>query len=166
MSRFNQTPSPAYSAFVKTIQEYATTDHDAPREDVLTAVADALEDHLRNQFKQKYEVDETADTACIGRLIAGGDACHHTGLVMTGAETAQPPHQPPHADHADLWLRDGTPEVFSMHLYDLNRDELQDLLEFADRQGLDLDIDPSSWYHVGQAIHVVFYPLEWLRKSD
>ena len=98
MSRFTHTPSPAYSAFVKAIQEYATTDHDDPREDVLTAVADGLEDHLRDQFKQQHDVHETAGTACIGRLIAGREACHHTGLPLNGAASAQPPHQPPHAD--------------------------------------------------------------------
>lgn len=165
MSRFTHTPSPEYSAFVKAIQEYATTDHDDPHEDVLTAVADALEDHLRDQFKQQHNVDEIAETACIGRLIAGGDACHHTGLPMNGDASVQPPHHPPHADHTELWLRDGAPEVFSMHLYDLHRDELQELLEFADRHGLEMSVDPSSWYYLGRTTHIVFYPPEWLRRA-
>jgi hypothetical protein len=63
MSRFNRHPSPAYRAFVDDIREYANADQE-PGENVRRAIADALADELREQFKTYWEVTSTADTAC------------------------------------------------------------------------------------------------------
>jgi hypothetical protein len=62
MNRFNRHPSPAYRAFVATVQEYADADHQ-PGENVTRAIADALSAELRERFKASWEVTSTADTA-------------------------------------------------------------------------------------------------------
>jgi hypothetical protein len=63
MSRFNRSPSPAYRAFVATVQEYVDADQE-PGEAVTRAIADALADELRERFTAHWEVETTAETAC------------------------------------------------------------------------------------------------------
>ncbi len=74
MSRFNRTPSPAYRAFVADIQEYADADQE-PGENVRRAIAEALEDELRQRFKDYWEVDERAERPCLRRPITGANEC-------------------------------------------------------------------------------------------
>ena len=51
--------------------------------------------------------------------------------------------------------RGGTNDVV---LYDLDRDELADLLNFADRWELELRIQPWSYYFPNKTTCVCFYP--------
>ncbi len=74
MSRFNRSPSPEYRSFVESIQEYIDDDQE-PGEGARRAIADALEDHLRERFKNAWNVDERAETPCFRRLITGEDEC-------------------------------------------------------------------------------------------
>jgi len=160
MSRFNHFPSAAYREFVSTVKEFADRDD----EDVVTATADALEDELRARFMDAHGVDATAETTCIAPLVAGWDDCQHV-LPRKGDDGETPPHHPPHADHCDLWLDDGTPAAFTMHLYDVGRETLADLLDFADRWGLDFRISPASWYYANRTGLVVLYPPERFEKA-
>ncbi|WP_330633637.1 hypothetical protein [Halocatena halophila] len=75
MSRFNRNPSPAYREFVETVREFAARDQE-PGENVRRAIAEGLEDHLRERFKNAWKVDERADTACFRRLVTGEDECN------------------------------------------------------------------------------------------
>ncbi len=75
MSRFNRHPNSAYRAFVSTVQEHADDDQE-PGEGVRRALADALSHNLRERFNDYWKVDETADTACLRRLITGEERCN------------------------------------------------------------------------------------------
>jgi hypothetical protein len=75
----------------------------------------------------------------------------------------QPPHSPPAADHATLWLNeDGDPTLCGMHVYPGNIERLNaedppynqwfDLFEFAREWGLEVSILPKSWYARGRTV--------------
>lgn len=163
MSRFNHHPSREYTQLVGEIE--SSLDELGVTE-TTTAVADALEETLREGFKRGYNVDGTTDgSACVGRLVAGWNGCNH-GMRRKGDDSDTPPHKPPHADHADLWLRDGEPAVYSMHLYDVQTKEIRDLLEFADRWGLEIEIHGSSWYYANRTVHIVLYPPELFEPRE
>lgn len=162
MTRHNHHPSSEYQELAARIEEFA---EENSTDDAVRAVADGLEDALREEFKQSYDVDGTTDgTDCIGRLIAGWSTCKHGWNEPKNPSPDHPPCKPPHADHADLWLHDGEPAVYTMHLYDLHRDEVRDIVDFADEYGLEVSINPSSWYFPSRTTHVVFYRPEWLRQ--
>lgn len=163
MSRFNRTPSREYSEFCDQIKEYAEADHE-PGEDVLRVVADGLANYLKEGFRQGWKVDRTAETACIARMITGWEKCNHDGLASDDRGT--PPHHPPHSDHPDLWLDEyGNPTVFAMHLYHLERDELADILDFADQHGLSIRVQANSYYHPTSTTCVTFYAPEHVEKQ-
>lgn len=181
MNRFNRHPSPAYRAFVSTVQEYADDDQE-PGEDVRRAIADALEDELRERFKDYWTVDGTADTACLRRLITGEDECSCDRSwvnreLETVGEGDDPPHKPPHADHSTLWLDENdSPVVFSMHVShpeqqlvsktaepdpeQRQRNGWFDFVELAEHWGLEIAVMPTSWYNAFSTINIVFYPPE------
>lgn len=182
MSRFNSTPSPEYRVFVEEIEAYASADHDV-REDVFTTVAEALADHLCERFKNQWGVDEEAETTCIRRLITGEDTClcerswTNRELEQVGKHD-NPPHSPPYADHATLWLDDGEPALYSMHIYppefqvvsktaapegERRRNGWFDIVAFAEAWGLEVGISPHSSYNAFSTINVVFYPPERYR---
>lgn len=110
-------------------------------------------DTLLDAFKQRYGVDErTTGSVCVSRLLGGqctrGYRNGHTG-----------PHEMPHTDHTDLWLRDGEPAVYTAHLYDLPWSYLRDIVEFAETHGLAVDIDAGlSWYFPGATVLVALTP--------
>ncbi|WP_226043532.1 hypothetical protein [Natrinema sp. DC36] len=187
MNRFNRFPSEEYSEFVDVVQEYTDADHE-PGEDVLRALADALEDHLREGFKRRWGVDEAADTACIRREITGADECecgstsarswiHREQEAVGGRD--DPPHAAPHSDHATLWLDDGEPVLYSMHI---SMPEIQsvsrtaapdgetirngwfDIFEFAQHWGLEVGVTPWSHYHAFSRTNVVLYSPEWMNS--
>lgn len=179
MSRFNHHPSSEYRAFVETIREYA--DDQEPGENVRRAIADALENHLRERFQNAWKVDSTADTACLRRLITGENECNCDRSWVdrereTVGEGDDPPHKPPHSDHASLWLQDDEPAVYSMHV---SHPELQlvsktaepdpeqrqrngwfDIVQCAEHWGLEIAVMPTSWYNAFSTINIVFYPPE------
>jgi hypothetical protein len=65
-----------------------------------------------------------------------------------------PPHAPPASDHATLWLDDGEPALYSMHVYPGNIELIEaeepphnqwfDLFEFASTWGLEVSVLPKS----------------------
>lgn len=184
MNRFNHHPSKEYSEFKETVQEYAREDHD-PGEDVYRALADALQEHLRDRFKSYWSVDERADTACIRRVITGEVECPCTDtrsweereLERIGGRD-DPPHDAPHEDHAELWLDDGEPVVYSMHVSapetqtvsetaarggQTQRNGWFDLLDFAREWGLEFAVTPWSHYHAFSRVNIVLYSPEWAK---
>lgn len=67
----------------------------------------------------------------------------------------------PHADHPDRWLdANGDPVVHASHPYDLERAELADILNFADRWGLELRIQSWSYYYPNKTTCVCLFPPE------
>lgn len=177
MSRFNRSPSPAYRAFVSTAQEYTNDDQESGV-GVRRAIADALENHLRERFKNAWKIDSTADTACFRCLITGENECncdrswvdHELEIVGEGDE-------PPHSDHASLWLdEDDEPAVYSMHVSHPERQMVSktaapdpeqrqrngwfDIVDCAEHWGLEIAVMPVSWYNAFSTVNIVFYPPE------
>lgn len=174
MNRFNRSPSPEYRAFVEDVQEYADADHE-PGEGVRRAIADALSDELRERFKEYWKVDEQAETPCLRRLITGADECtcdrswRDRQRERLG-ERDEPPHKPPHSDHASLWLDENDePGVFSMHIYHPHRQRQRngwfDIVQCAEHWGLDIAVMPTSWYYAMSTVNIVFYPPERFSSS-
>jgi len=84
-----------------------------------------------------------------------------------------PPHSPPASDHANLWLDDGEPAVYSMHVYPGNIEQPDDaeppynqwfdLFKFAAEWDLEVSVLGKSWYNLGSTVQIVFYPPERYR---
>ncbi|ELY48920.1 hypothetical protein C495_01060 [Natronorubrum sulfidifaciens JCM 14089] len=117
--------------------------------DIWRALGAIMGESQRDAFLDAFDIDEAAETACIRRLITGEE-------------------MPP------LWLDDGEPAVYSMHVYPGNIERLDareppynlwfDLFEFAAEWGLEVSILPKSWYNLGSTVHVIFYPPERFRS--
>jgi hypothetical protein len=189
MNRFNRHPTKEYSEFKKTVQAYADADHE-PGEDVNRALADALSDDLREGFCRYWGVKEESDgRACIRRVITGETECTCSDTRSwvdrekeTIGDSDDPPHSAPHEDHAELWLsEDGDPVLYSMHVSSLEVSSVSktaagegsqlwngwfDVLEFAQRWGLELGVTPWSHYHTFSRVNVVFYSPEWARERS
>lgn len=104
------------------------------------------------RFQRVYELDRpTGGRRCIGRLIEPSRGCRHPG-----GHDLDHPHKPPHCDHPVLWLRDGEPAAYGIHLYDNSRETLDDLFSFADEWNLEFQIEPVSWYNPGGCVHYLF----------
>lgn len=173
------TPSwPAYDRLEAALEAYLDHEPDDPAwTDVWRAVAAILGEYQRDAFVQAFDLDEPADTPCIQQLITGTETCPHgpTGDRPAPAPDA-PPHSPPAADHATLWLdADGEPALYSVHVYPGNIERLNakepprnqwfDVFEFAAEWGLEVSVLPKSWYNLGSTVHVVFYPPERYRVA-
>lgn len=168
MSRFTRSPSPAYRAFVTSIQEYADDDQE-PGETVTRAIADALSDELRERFKDYWEVDRQAEVPCLWRLITRENecTCERSGIDQEReriGSPGKPPHSPPYAAHATLWLDDGKPVLYSMHPSpphtEPQRNGWFELGRFAQHWGLEIAVMPVSWYKAFSTVNIVFSPPE------
>lgn len=162
MTRHNQNPGHDYRALVERINRFQ---EENSGDDAVRVVADALEDVYLDEFKSAYVVDRASTTACIGRLIGGWGGCKHGWNQPRDVPDDHPPCNPPHSDHADLWLRDGEPAAFTMHLYDVDQEVLDDVLAFADTHGLEVSVEAGSWYFPGRTTLIVFYAPEGLRED-
>ena len=169
-------PVPAwdeYEQLREAVHNYLDHEPDDPKwSDIWRALAAIMGEYQRNQFVNAFDLDEPAETACIRRLITGDNECPHSPLEADNDPTG-PPHKPPASDHATLWLDDGEPAVYSIHVYPGNIERLDaaeppynqwfDLFEFAAEWGLEVSIPGKSWYNLGSTVHVVFYPPERYR---
>ena len=101
-------------------------------------------------FQNRADVERPAETACIRRLITGDDDCFCSDArswidrerEQIGARD-EPPHQPPHADHATLWLdEDGEPAVYSMHIY------LGNIPNYTPSKIAEADQQRNGWFDI------------------
>jgi hypothetical protein len=168
--------SEEYEQLEHAIRDYINSD---PADEAMPSVwdvfAQVIGGYHRDRFIEAHDLDGPADKACIARLIAGYDECPHN-VVEPDDDPNTPPHSPPASDHPTLWLDDGEPALYSMHVYTANIERLDsnepphnlwfDLFGFAQRHGLEVSIHPTSWYNVGTTVQVVFYPPERYRQSS
>ncbi len=163
-----------YQQLREAIHDYLDHEPDDPAwNDIWQALGAIMGEYQRDAFLEAFDLDEAAETACIRRLITGEDECPHSPLKADD-DPQGPPHKPPASDHATLWLDDGEPAVYSMHVYPGNIERLDareppynlwfDLFEFAAEWGLEVSILPKSWYNLGSTVHVIFYPPERFRS--
>jgi hypothetical protein len=162
-----------YNQLEQAVHDYLDHGPEDPTwNDIWQALAAIMGECQRDAFLEAFELDEPAETACIRRLITGESECPHSPLEADD-DPQGPPHKPPASDHATLWLDNGEPALFSMHVYPGNIERLDarepphnlwfDLFEFAREWGLEVSILPKSWYSLGSTVHVVFYPPERYR---
>ncbi len=159
--QYEPPPWEEYRQLRQAIHEYIDHDPDDPEwEDIWRALAAIMSAYQRQQFLQAFGLDEPAEVASIRRLITGGDECPHS--PESDAERPhQSPHEPPASDNATLWLDDGDPALFSMHVFPdtlgrLRHDHQQvgetpthgtwpEIFEFATEQDLEVSVLPTSW---------------------
>lgn len=167
---------PEYRQLREAVHDYLDHDPDDPAwDDIWRALGAIMGEFQRDAFVKAFDLDEPAEQACIRRLITGDDECPHSPLEADEDPTG-PPHSPPADDHATLWLDDGEPALYSMHVYPGNIERLDseepphnlwfDVFEFAAEWGLEVSILPKSWYSLGTAVHIVFYPPERYRNNE
>lgn len=144
--RLQHDPSERFVDLVKDLEAVVETDGVA---DIERAVGVAAEAALRDRFMTDYGVTaEYRGRPCIALLW--DEECRHERM------TSELPHQPPHADHATLWVADGEPAVYTTHLYELPGEHVRDLAAFADEYDLAFRIEPYSWYWPGRTTLVTF----------
>jgi hypothetical protein len=164
---------PEYDQLKEAIHDYLDHDPRNPQwQDIWKALAAIMGEYQRDAFAQAFNLDEPAEQACIRRLITGEDECPHSPLEADDDPTG-PPHKPPASDHATLWLDDGEPALYSMHVYPGNIELLEaeepprnrwfDVFEFAAKWGLEVSVLGKSWYNLGSTVHIAFYPPERYR---
>jgi hypothetical protein len=186
-------PVPRWDEFdqlAAAVETYLDHEPDDPAwSDIWRALATIVGEHQRDAFVDAFDLDRPADRPCIRRLITGEDECQcretrgweERELETIGARD-DPPHSPPHADHATLWLDEGRPAVYGMHVYPGNiemvtpsrtadpeqrrRNGWFDLFEWAGEWGLEVSIMPKSWYYLGSTVHIVFYPPERYQSAE
>lgn len=194
----NPKPSPGPNKPVPSWDEYRQleeavvgyldhTPDDPVWDDIWRALASIMGEYQRDAFVDAFELAEPAAKPCIRRLITGEAECVcHETRDWTDREQERvgaredPPHAPPHSDHATLWLdADDEPALYGMHVYLGNveavtaskavdpeqhrRNGWFDIFEWASDWGLEVGILSKSWYNLGEAIHVIFYPPERYR---
>jgi hypothetical protein len=164
---------PEYEQLREAVDAYLDHEPEDPAwSDIWRALGAIMGEYQRDAFVEAFDLDGVAETACIRRLVTGEDECPHSALEADPDPTG-PPHNPPAADHATLWLDDGEPAVYGMHVYPGNIERLEaeeapynqwfDLFEFASEWGLEVSVLPKSWYNLGSCVHVVFYAPERYR---
>lgn len=162
-----------YNQLEQAVHDYLDHGPEDPTwNDIWQALAAIMGEYQRDAFIEAFDLDEPAERACIRRLITGEDECPHSPLEADD-DPQGPPHKPAASDHATLWLDDGEPVLYSMHVYPGNIERLDakepphnlwfDVFEFAREWGLEVSILPKSWYNLGSTVHVVFYPPERYR---
>lgn len=68
----------------------------------------------------------------------------------------------PHQDHASVWSKDGKPYILVSQPYDLELDDLREMVKLCDRHGFEVDITTHpGWHFPGQVLHV-----EYTRADD
>ena len=146
--RHKHDTTPEFRNAVQTLRELGENESYG---NVTRAAGIAVEDNLREAFKQRYGVEkETTGSVCVDRLRGNRCTRHH--------RDNDHPHHLPHKDHTSLWLRDGEPAVYAAHLYDLPGEYARDILDFADEYGLSVDFDAVlSWYFPMRTTLVAVY---------
>ncbi|RJX47487.1 hypothetical protein [Halonotius pteroides] len=175
---------PEYRQLEEAVEAYLDHDADDPRYDnIWRALGAILGGYQRDVFIDAFDLAEPADSACIRRLITGDGECSCSVRSWKKREREkigdldEPPHSPPHSDHATLWLdENGNPAMYGMHLYMGNVEQVTpsktadpdqrqrngwfDIVNWAAEWGLEVSFMPKSWYHLGTTVHVVIYPPE------
>ena len=106
-----------YDQLREAVEDYLGHQPDDPAwNDIWRALGAIMGEYQRDAFLEAFDVDERAENACVRRLISGEEECLHSPLEADD-DPDGPPHAPPASDHATLWLDDGEPALYSMHVY-------------------------------------------------
>jgi transcriptional regulator with XRE-family HTH domain len=119
----------------------------------LRVFADEVKEPAQQLFMRVTGTKKSSGLACLSKLF--GNRCdNYRGKSHL--------HEPPHVDHAQLYLREGVPTYYVMHLYKMSGGQARDVSEFCEENGLACLIWPHlNWYFPGSAMAVIIQ-----RKSD
>lgn len=106
-----------------------------PAELTTRAFAEATCAAREEAWARRYGLKRSSGHSCVARLL--GKRCRY-GEYKAGDA---PPCRPPGSDHADLWIKNGKPAVYTFQPYGLSYDTLKKLLDFCERWGLEVHID-------------------------
>ena len=125
------------------------------------AAAEALSEGMQeSQLLADYADNSRASYAkghpCISRIV--GRNCPTNRMRLTCPDGLG--CRPPGVDHDSMILRNGRPEKFITHPYGLDEEQLREMLAFADRFSLEINIDGFSSHFPGRTIRVV-----WRRRT-
>ncbi len=79
----------------------------------------------------------SSGTPCVCRLIHGGGGCTQWS---TRVPESSYKHEVPGADHTSLLLKGGKPALLLTQPYSLSHEDIQELVAFADKSGLEISI--------------------------
>lgn len=120
-----------------------------PPDIAMRAFAEATYAAREKAWAERYGLERSRGHACVARLL--GKRCWQSGWHVRGAEEA-PPCRPPGSDHADLWIKNGKPVVYTFQPYGLDHNTLERLLDFCGRWGLEIHIDTWPAGHFPGAV--------------
>jgi hypothetical protein len=103
-------------------------------------VHEKLKEHFQNKYPMGKRLKRSRGVACVGKLL--GKRCGQHNYYQLHCET----HQPPAADHVELYNRNGKPEVYVSQPYGLSWESLKNLVSFCETHGLEAEIDTGSWH--------------------
>lgn len=97
-------------------------------------------------FVQTHSLNHPTEIACCTHLIDGRNECPHNDFGNDQNPNG-PSHKPPAVGHSRLWLDNGGPTLYGVHVYfgNMDADELPhnqwfELCEFVSRYGLEISI--------------------------
>lgn len=142
MNRNIKPRSLEFKAAVTAIKALAAV---ADSEHCIAALTEAIEEKMKKEFAAKYGLTK-AKVVDIQRLIQPSENKGKTYAAIT----------PPHHDHNSMWLKNGTPYCFVIHVYDVSQRKIQDWIDYCAPRGLEFKIENGSFHYPGGAVCVVF----------
>ncbi|MEW5933419.1 MAG: hypothetical protein AB1816_07550, partial [Bacillota bacterium] len=116
------------------------------------AFAEACWEDVRESWQRRRgDVRMSAGHVCVARLLRG--RCTNWS-PFRGETCESPPCIPPGADHVELYVSGGRPQVFVSQPYDLGWNTLVRLVQFCLRWGLAADVSTESWHFPGRTLLV------------
>jgi len=65
--------------------------------------------------------------------------------------------QIPHADHTDVWIKHRKAVLITTQPYNVEIDDLRDIIKYCDEWGLEFLISATSWHYPGWTKLLVFW---------
>lgn len=101
-----------------------------------------------------------ADFCRIHRVTPSGELPRIQRLRKTLGELKNVYFQPIFQDHPRLWVRDERPFLWTSEPYDLDKEQLQELLDYCHENELSVRISGTSPYNQGQTMLIIVQRLE------
>lgn len=100
--------------------------------------ATATSQKYEKEWIEKHKVKPTRGDICIARLINK----HCTLENSVGF----------YFDHAQLWLKDGKPYIFTFQPYELDNKRMKQLVEYCEKYGLEFVMHTTPAFHFPSAV--------------
>jgi len=144
-SRFQHEPSAAFKTAVGQLVGLQKQEHIADY-----AFAEAVADEWRDSYSSGMtEAASGAYPMCF---------CPLANLPPTVDKSDHVHEPPPGCDHGSVWEKDGVPQAIIFHPYVLSHSTLRHLMSWAEGHGLEVLVDPTSWYFPSGTLRVMITP--------